>query len=556
MLHNKYAIGTVVGAALLGLAKSSLLGSGSHSVFQKTGEQSLWKQLEEVNKGFKNNSIQGVEVAGDSFKLAHLLKDKSIDAIITSPPYFQMRNYSESNDEVGKQSTKEEYLDTLVGIFSTLMPKLKDDAFLVVNIDALSKHAAIKIMDIPYLFVSKMVESGWTFRHDWKWVKPSFGGWRSTFSPAKNYEHIFAFVKTSSVKSGIKHFNYHQLHEPGKTQDWKIKTAIIEENGLQHYSWNKNDTKRFISRFPKDTTLLRHLTTTNYIHAAPLNPRVAWTLIQLYSKKGDVILDPFSGVGTITKTAKLCSRKSIGFELNKISSKVAVIGETFIKSFNSMHNEYMRSGKDKLFGGEGVSRLTKIPECIQEEHYDPLKTMWIDGSYLNISTTGSKNDIVFVYSIEELRRYANDPSLAPLVTKVRLRMKNLTTLPPEIGSLTNLEWLELSGNHLTTLPPEIGDLKNLETLGLDSNHFTTLPPEIWKLKNLKALDLGRNQLTTLPKEIGNLTKLEELYLNGNPNFYMNSEELLQLILNGADKEIQKAIVEANVIPKQSNVRLR
>ena len=123
---------------------------------------------------------------------------------------------------------------------------------------------------------------------------------------------------------------------------------------------------------------------------------------------------------------------------------------------------------------------------------------------------GSKNDGITVKSVEELLRYANDPSLAPLVTKLTLVTKNLTTLPPEI----------------------------------------------WKLKNLKALDLGRNQLTTLPKEIGNLTKLEELYLNGNPNFYMNSEELLQLILNGADKEIQKAIVEANVIPKQSNVRLR
>jgi len=50
--------------------------------------------------------------------------------------------------------------------------------------------------------------------------------------------------------------------------------------------------------------------------------------------------------------------------------------------------------------------------------------------------------------------------------------------------------------------------------------------------------------------------LKSLYLTSNPKFYMNSEQLHQLILNGANQYIQRAIVEANVIPTISNVRLR
>ena len=126
------------------------------------------------------------------------------------------------------------------------------------------------------------------------------------------------------------------------------------------------------------------------------------------------------------------------------------------------------------------------------------------------SLLGSKNDGVTVKSVEELLEYANDPSLAPLVTKVDLSYNKLTTIPPEICNLTNLETLGLSYNQLTTLPPEIGKLKNLT----------------W------------------------------LYLQDNPRFYMNPEQLHQLIINGANKKIQRTIIEANVIPTISNVRLR
>ncbi|MCP4541138.1 MAG: GTPase [Chloroflexi bacterium] len=92
----------------------------------------------------------------------------------------------------------------------------------------------------------------------------------------------------------------------------------------------------------------------------------------------------------------------------------------------------------------------------------------------------------------------------------------LTTLPPEIGQLTNLTQLNLSGNHLTALPSEIGQLTNLTWLHLYGNHLTVLPPEIGQLTNLTQLYLNGNQLTMLPPALGQLTRLDRLELDGNP----------------------------------------
>jgi len=128
-------------------------------------------------------------------------------------------------------------------------------------------------------------------------------------------------------------------------------------------------------------------------------------------------------------------------------------------------------------------------------------------------------------------------------TELNLEGNQLTgTIPPEIGNLTNLNWLELSSNQLTgEIPPGIGNLTNLTRLSLGYNQLTgeipseldnlshldwlflnnngltgTIPPEIGDLTNLEVLSLSSNQLIgTIPPEIGNLTNIFELGLNDN-----------------------------------------
>ena len=101
------------------------------------------------------------------------------------------------------------------------------------------------------------------------------------------------------------------------------------------------------------------------------------------------------------------------------------------------------------------------------------------------------------------------------VTILNLGGQQLSSLPPEIGELTNLTELRLAGNRLTDLPPEISQLSQLTTLGLANNQLTGLPLEISQLAQLTTLGLANNQLTDLPSEISQLSQLAILDLANN-----------------------------------------
>ncbi len=101
-------------------------------------------------------------------------------------------------------------------------------------------------------------------------------------------------------------------------------------------------------------------------------------------------------------------------------------------------------------------------------------------------------------------------------TEVNLIGHNLSSLPEQLMTLTNLRILNIASNHLMTLPPEIQNLSSLEVMNLKGNKLTTLPPEIAHLSLLRKLDLSDNALTELPPEIGQLLNLQHLNLSNNP----------------------------------------
>ena len=91
-------------------------------------------------------------------------------------------------------------------------------------------------------------------------------------------------------------------------------------------------------------------------------------------------------------------------------------------------------------------------------------------------------------------------------------------IPSELGSLADLEVLDLRGNDLTgEIPSELGSLAGLEVLYLDRNDLTgEIPPELGSLTNLWELDLGNNRLSgVIPPELGHLANLEDLFLGSN-----------------------------------------
>jgi hypothetical protein len=93
---------------------------------------------------------------------------------------------------------------------------------------------------------------------------------------------------------------------------------------------------------------------------------------------------------------------------------------------------------------------------------------------------------------------------------------DLTALPIELGALTGLRELDLSGNLLSQLPPWLGRLTALERLTLRGNRLVALPESLLGLGRLADLDLSGNQFVEIPRWLGRLG-LERVDVSGNPD---------------------------------------
>lgn len=91
----------------------------------------------------------------------------------------------------------------------------------------------------------------------------------------------------------------------------------------------------------------------------------------------------------------------------------------------------------------------------------------------------------------------------------------LRSVPKIVLGMDKLAVLDISGNQISTLPPEIGQLRNLNKLLLNRNELEVIPEGLFGLERLQELDLGWNHIRTISSSLGCLTTLAKLVLNNN-----------------------------------------
>lgn len=135
----------------------------------------------------------------------------------------------------------------------------------------------------------------------------------------------------------------------------------------------------------------------------------------------------------------------------------------------------------------------------------------------------------------------NDISKLQCLTKLSVCHFSLRYLPPEIGFLNNLEYLDLSFNKMKFLPIEISYLKALVSLNVANNKLLELPSGLSSLKMLEYLDLSYNRLTSLESlELASMPKLQKLNIQYNKLLGGCQIPLsIQCNLEGNDKEISQ-----------------
>lgn len=129
---------------------------------------------------------------GNCVDLMKELPDKCVDMVITSPPYFNLRDYG-VNGQIGGEHDPGSYIDNLIEVFNEVYRILKDDGSCWVNIDDV--YLDQSLLCIPDKFKIRMAENGWICRNEIIWHKPNAMPSSAKTRFNNDFEKMFFFTK-------------------------------------------------------------------------------------------------------------------------------------------------------------------------------------------------------------------------------------------------------------------------------------------------------------------------------------------------------------------------
>ncbi len=311
------------------------------------------------------SSVSWNVLLGDNRETIKKLDDNSVQTVITSPPYFALRKYGDSSDEIGIEETPEDYINNLCNVFDEIKPKLKEDGTLWVNLgdtyasnvsEGIKKFGSknfqetrpgrqnvkqpgrkitgdLKPKDLigaPWMFAFEMRKRGWYLRQDIIWSKnnplPESVEDRCT----KSHEYIFLFSKNQDY-----YFDYESITEKSTStaKDKKKEISKVaksfsfddlenenpvekepEEKKDNEVVWVPNGTRRKRSVWEVPVSCGEAI---GIQHFATYPKELVLPCVLAGSKPGDLVLDPFNGSGTTGVVAMENGRNYIGCELNQ-----------------------------------------------------------------------------------------------------------------------------------------------------------------------------------------------------------------------------------------------
>ena len=294
---------------------------------------------------------------GDVLDKLQEIESDSVQCVVTSPPYWGLRNY-QTEGQLGLEKTPEEYVEKMVEVFRQIKRVLKHDGTVWLNlgdsyagggrnsgnslentsdkqktqIHSMSVGKAIvpqglkpkDLVGIPWRVAFALQADGWYLRQDIIWHKPNPMPESVTDRCTKSHEFIFLLTKSAKYK-------FNQLLEDLKPSTFKDKRLFTKDFTEQRRDRNYPGNAQQGSGMLKPTNGQANkrsvwtVATKPYkeAHFAVFPPKIPELCIKAGSKEGDTVLDPFFGSGTTGWVAQRLGRQWIGIELNEEYIKIA-----------------------------------------------------------------------------------------------------------------------------------------------------------------------------------------------------------------------------------------
>lgn len=269
------------------------------------------------------NEFQKARVIfADSRQLNKLLPEKSVDLILSGPPYWNEVVYSDDDGQLSRIDNYSEFLKEISKCWSGCSTVLKDGAVLAIWAHDLLRKNADRYQYIP--FHSDIIG---TFPDDlvlrniyiWDRYLNKDRGKLENDKYGTRVQYIIIFQKKGNSN------NSQKIDKASQKIYWEpiwYKKTTPKLIGSQYIFRVCHKIIKLIGSLPFNSSLQRKIikdeySFSNYITECPKD--VSEMLIKLFSSPGDIVLDPFAGSGTTLESAILLNRKGIGIEINKNS---------------------------------------------------------------------------------------------------------------------------------------------------------------------------------------------------------------------------------------------
>ena len=327
ILYNNKVIGEITIDAYTGSINKKL--STKFNIFlRRIDKVALNENIhkpKEKKKKFKYilSELQNTIALGASESVLRHLPEQSIDLIFTSPPYYNAKK------EYSEYDTYEDYLDTMKDVIHQCNRVLIEGKFFVINsshvlIPRPNRNASSSRIPVPFDLHQIIIDEGFEFIDDIIWQKPEGAGWASgrgrRFSADRNPMQYKAVPVTEYV----------MVYR-------KKPTHLIDNFIRKHPNQNIISESKIADGYEK-TNVWYISPARDKRHPAIFPDELAEKVIQYYSFKNDIVLDPFGGLGTTAKAAAKLSRKFYSIELNP--DYITATKKELSKKHNLLNSSY------------------------------------------------------------------------------------------------------------------------------------------------------------------------------------------------------------------------